>query len=291
MIFISIVYVLADFWTTIPYNLLMDKNSLLKQLYDAYGGDMAQIGRDLKQLGIDRKSIIKKPKVDVSDQPVVVDVQNVSKVYKLGKTRVNALSETSLQIRQGEMVALVGASGSGKSTLLQLIGGLDSPTSGSVVVDGVNLKKMRDGKLSRYRGQKIGFVFQSFYLQPFLNVRDNVEVPAMFARTKRKLRHDQSTKLAEAVGLEDRLKHYAKELSGGQIQRTAIARALMNQPKILLADEPTGNLDRKNALAIFDLFEQVRQEFNTTVIVVTHDEELASRLDRSVRLSDGRVVA
>lgn len=272
----------------------MDKHKLIEQLLEAYSGDVAAIGRDVKQAKLTRDSTLpqsSRKRPDLSDQPVVVEIKDLTKIYKLGKTKVNALNGVDFQVRQGEMVALVGSSGSGKSTLLHMIGGLDSPTSGSVVVDGVNLKKMRDGKLSNYRGRKIGFVFQSFYLQPFLNVRDNIEVPAMFARTKRSARHEQSDKLAEAVGLTDRLKHYSKELSGGQIQRTSIARALMNQPKILLADEPTGNLDRTNALAIFDLFDQVRRDFNTTVIVVTHDEGLASRMDRVVRLSDGKVVA
>lgn len=250
------------------------------------------LGKDIKALSIRKRQLTRRrPAVDTSGQPVVVEVNQVSKVYRLGKTKVNALSHVSLQVRQGELVALVGASGSGKSTLLQLIGGLDAPTSGTVTVDNVNLKKMHDGKLSRYRGQKIGFVFQSFYLQPFLTVRDNIEVPAMFARLKRKQRHEISDELAGKIGLTDRIKHYSKELSGGQIQRTAIARALMNKPKLLLADEPTGNLDKANAEAIFDLFEQVRREYNTTVIVVTHDEGLASRMDRMVRLSDGKVIS
>lgn len=227
---------------------------------------------------------------DVSANPVVVQVSELSKRYKLGKTNVDALAGVSLEIRQGEMVALTGASGSGKSTLLQMIGGLDSPTGGTITVDGVDIGKMSDAKLSRYRGQKIGFVFQSFYLQPFLDVRDNIEVPAMFARTERAVRHEESRELSEAVGLSDRLRHYSKELSGGQIQRTAIARALINRPKILLADEPTGNLDRENAEAIFDLFAQVRRDYGTTVIVVTHDEHLAARMDRMIRLSDGKLV-
>lgn len=269
----------------------MDKQKLIDQLLIAYGDDVAAIGRDVKAAHLSRRVLAKKKPVLVNpDSPVVVDVQDITKVYKLGKTKVHALDGVSVQIRQGEMVALTGASGSGKSTLLQLIGGLDSPTSGAVVVDGVNLKKLRDGKLSRYRGRKIGFVFQSFYLQPFLNVRDNIEVPAMFARTKKLDRHEIADELAQAVGLADRVKHYSKELSGGQIQRTAIARALINRPKILLADEPTGNLDKTNAAAIFDLFEKVRQDYNTTVVVVTHDEELANRMDRQIRLSDGKVV-
>lgn len=269
--------------------LLMQSTTLLQELVDAYDGDVARLKSDLDTFVLQREPMT--PKVDRSGQPVVVELSDVSKSYKLGKSHVQALDNVSLTIHEGEMVALVGASGSGKSTLLQLIGGLDKPSHGSVVVDGVNLQDMHDGQLSKYRGQKIGFVFQSFYLQPFLNVRDNVEVPAMFARTKRPARHARAQEIARAVGLEERLKHYGKELSGGQIQRTAIARALINQPKILLADEPTGNLDQTNAQAIFDLFTKARDEFGATVIVVTHDENLAAKMDRSIRLSDGKVIA
>jgi len=271
----------------------MDKQQLLERLLDAYDGNIDALSRDARSLraGRDRATARVRDDIpDVSSRPVVVKVESVSKRYKLGKTIVDALTEVSLEVHQGEMVALIGASGSGKSTLLQLIGGLDSPTSGTITVDGANLGKMSDAKLSRYRGQKIGFVFQSFYLQPFLNVRDNIEVPAMFARTKRTARHEHARSLSEAVGLSDRLRHYGKELSGGQIQRAAIARAMINQPTLLLADEPTGNLDRTNAEAIFDLFAQVRREYGSTVIVVTHDEDLAARMDRTIRLSDGRVV-
>lgn len=267
----------------------MNKDRLVEQLLDAYDGDVVAIGRAIKEAKSKRRPVIKADMPDLSDSPIVVSLENVTKTYKLGKNKVMALNDVSLTVRQGEMVALVGTSGSGKSTLLHMIGGLDNPTSGVVTVDGVNLRKLRDGKLSRYRGQKIGFVFQSFYLQPFLNVRDNIEIPAMFARSKRRSRHERSQELAEAVNLDDRLKHYSKELSGGQIQRTAIARAMINKPKILLADEPTGNLDKENAKVIFDLFEQMRRDYNTTVIVVTHDESLASRMDRMIRLSDGMV--
>ena len=268
---------------------LMQTQKLLEQLVDAYDGDIARLKTDLDAFGVQKEPA--KPAIDLSDKPIVVEIGNVSKTYKLGKTNVQALDDVSLKIHAGQMVALVGPSGSGKSTLLQLIGGLDKPTQGTVVVDGVDLHKMRDGVLSRYRGQKIGFVFQSFYLQPFLNVRDNIEIPAIFARTKRPVRHQKAREIASAVGLEDRLKHFGRELSGGQIQRTAIARALINQPKILLADEPTGNLDQTNAHAIFELFEKARTEFGTTVIVVTHDESLARKMDRSIRLGDGKVIA
>ena len=269
----------------------MDTQLLISQLLDAYHDDVTALGRDVKAAVIARKKSPKKPKKEYADKPIVVELQDVSKTYKLGKTKVQALADVSLTIHEGEMVALLGKSGSGKSTLLHLIGGLDKPTSGKILVDGIDLQSMHDSKLSKYRGQKIGFVFQSFYLQPFLNVRDNIEVPSMFARLRAHERHERSTEIAKAVGLEDRTKHYGKELSGGQIQRVAIARALMNRPKILLADEPTGNLDQQTAETIFQLFEKARDEFGATVIIVTHDEDLAYRTDRIRRVADGKVVA
>lgn len=232
-----------------------------------------------------------KPKSDyqISDN-VLVDLQNVKKIYKIGKQKINALDDVSLQIKQGEFVALTGASGSGKSTLLQLIGGLDKPSAGIVKVDNINLSKLRDSKLSKFRNKTVGFVFQFFYLQPFLKVGRNLEVPGMFARTKRKLRHIESEKLAMAVGIDDRMQHLPRELSGGQMQRAAIARALLNRPKILLADEPTGNLDSKNGTAIIELFEKIRQDFGTTIIIVTHDQQIANRADREIRLMDGKII-
>ena len=221
---------------------------------------------------------------------VVVELDDVKKTYKVGRQKINALAGVSLQIRQGEIVALTGASGSGKSTLLQLIGGLDKPTTGTVIVDGQDLRKMRDGALSRFRNQTIGFVFQFFYLQPFLKVGTNLEVPAMFARTKRATRQESARRLAESVGVTDRLGHLPSELSGGQMQRGASARALLNRPKVLLADEPTGNLDSTNSQAIIALFDQIRREFDTTIIIVTHDPAIAARADREIRLSDGVII-
>ncbi|MDB5167764.1 MAG: macrolide export ATP-binding/permease, putative transport system ATP-binding protein [Candidatus Saccharibacteria bacterium] len=229
-------------------------------------------------------------KASASAGPVVVDLQDVKKTYKIGRERIAALDGVSLQIRQGEFVALTGTSGSGKSTLLQMIGGLDKPSEGIVMVDGFDLKKMRDGKLSKFRNQTIGFVFQFFYLQPFLRIRTNLEVPGMFARTKRSVRRNDIQRLAQAVGLDDRLGHLPRELSGGQMQRAAIARALLNQPKILLADEPTGNLDSVNSDAIINLFESIRRDFGTTIVIVTHDAAIAARADREIRLKDGVVI-
>lgn len=226
-----------------------------------------------------------------ADAPVVIDISHVSKFYKPGKQKIHALQDANLQIRQGEFIAITGTSGSGKSTLLQLIGGLDKPSEGSVTVDGHDIGKLSDRRLSEFRGQTIGFVFQFFYLQPFLKLQANIEVPAMFARTNKTTRGTKAGELASAVGLEERLQHYPKELSGGQMQRAAIARALLNNPKVLLADEPTGNLDSSNSAAIIDLFEQIRKDFGTTVVIVTHDANIAARADREIEMKDGQVLS
>lgn len=226
-----------------------------------------------------------------ANAPVVVDIQSVSKRYKLGSERIGALKNISLTIQQGEFVAITGESGSGKSTLLQLIGGLDKPSDGKVIIDDHDIRQLNDRRLSTFRNRTIGFVFQFFYLQPFLTTRVNLEVPGMFAKTPQDQRAKTAAELAEAVGLEDRLNHLPKELSGGQMQRAAIARALLNHPKILLADEPTGNLDKVNSHAIIDLFEAVRDKYKTTVIIVTHDGNIAARADREIVLSDGELVS
>ncbi len=231
-----------------------------------------------------RKSYVPK------SQEVIARVSGVSKTYKVGHARVRALNNISLDVYKGEFLALTGTSGSGKSTLLQLLGGLDKPASGTIEIAGQNLAKLHDRNLSRFRNRTIGFVFQFFYLQPFLNLQTNIEVPAMFARTKNAARRTRSNNLATTVGLADRLKHLPKELSGGQMQRAAIARALQNSPSILLADEPTGNLDRTNALAIFDLFRAICNEQGTTVVVVTHDLTLAATADRVVEMQDGAIL-
>lgn len=230
------------------------------------------------------------PSVETKLSPIILSVHDLVKEYKVGRQKIQALNDISLDIREGEFVAIVGASGSGKSTLLQMLGGLDKPTSGTITINNLRLDKMSDRKLSNFRNQTIGFVFQSFYLQPFLSLQRNIEVAAMPNGMKRLERKERAKQLASAVGLSERLGHKPKELSGGQIQRAAIARALLNQPKIILADEPTGNLDSENSREIISLFRHLQQKFGTTVIIATHDQEVAAQADRIITVKDGGIV-
>lgn len=226
----------------------------------------------------------------VGEKVALITTKSLTKRYRVGGHDLLATDNVSITINQGEFVAIVGESGSGKSTLLQLLGGLDKPTSGSIVVNGVEVTGLSDGKLSQFRNRTIGFVFQSFYLQPFLTLRRNIEVAAMPSRMKRDTRRARTDRLAEQVGLADRLDYYPRQLSGGQIQRAAIARALFNKPPILLADEPTGNLDSQNSRGIIALFRQICDGWGTTVVVVTHSREVAMVADRVVTVKDGAIV-
>lgn len=271
-----------------------DARKAIRQLITTYyGGDLdraiPEIRTQLLSFKAEQARITPETPVQPVG-PVLLSAENVSRVYKRGRQSITVLDGVSLNIHEGEFVAITGTSGSGKSTLLNLIGGIDKPTSGDVVVDTVKLAKLSDKKLSLFRQKTIGFVFQFFYLQPFLRLQKNLEVPAMFARTSKKERRARVEELAAKVGLSDRLQHFPKELSGGQIQRAAIARALVNNPKIILADEPTGNLDSTNSTAIIQLFRSIREEFGTSIVIVTHDESIARQADRVIRLSDGRVV-
>lgn len=220
----------------------------------------------------------------------IIETIDLVKKYKLGGQTIAAIDGISITIREGEFVALVGASGSGKSTLLHLLGGLDRSSSGRILVRGKNIAELSDRKLSMFRNQTIGFIFQSFYLQPFLTLRRNIEVAMMPSRMKRSERKQRIDTLTKQVGLFDRLNHRPRELSGGQIQRAAILRALVNHPRVILADEPTGNLDSKNSEDIISLFQTIREEYGTTIIIATHNHDIAKRADRIISLKDGVIV-
>ena len=226
----------------------------------------------------------------IDSSAAVLSVRDMSKTYAVGGRSVSVLENINFSVSRGEFIAITGASGSGKSTLLQLIGCLDTPTTGIVAIEGQNVAELSDNKLSELRQKTIGFVFQSFYLQPFLQLNDNLAVPAMFTKKKRSVIAESAKKLLSRVGLADYILRYPKELSGGQIQRAAIARALMNNPRILLADEPTGNLDSANSDAIINLFLSIRDTLGATIIVVTHDPAIAQKADRVITLKDGKIL-
>jgi putative ABC transport system ATP-binding protein len=218
----------------------------------------------------------------------IISTRNLVKDYDLGKVKVRALNGVDLVIEEGEFVAIMGPSGSGKSTLMHIIGCLDSPTEGEYLLDGALVSEMAKNELASVRNRKIGFVFQSFNLLPHLNVLKNVELPLMYAGMRPKQRTQQAKKILDSVGLSDRLRHKPSELSGGQRQRVAIARAIVNYPAILLADEPTGNLDSQAGGDILEIFSKLHSEGNT-VIIVTHDKAVAQRADRIIHIMDGKI--
>ncbi len=219
---------------------------------------------------------------------VVIDIEQLSKIYVMGSTEVRALRSIDLQIRKNEYVALMGPSGSGKSTLMNLLGCLDSPTAGHYRLDGGDVSKMTDGELAEVRNRKIGFVFQTFNLLPRLSALENVALPLVYSGISRKQRETRAREVLDAVGLGDRTDHRPNELSGGQRQRVAIARALVNNPAIILADEPTGNLDTKTSIEIMGIFEKIHDAGNT-VILVTHEPDISEHAHRIVRLRDGLI--
>ncbi len=220
----------------------------------------------------------------------MIEAIKLSKTYNLGETRVHALKEVNRSIARGEFVAITGPSGSGKSTLLHLFGCIEQPTTGSVVIDGQDTSKMSQRALTKLRLHKIGFVFQHFYLLPTLTAYENIELPMKEAGMRRNERRDRVSELLSAVGLIDRGRHRPNQLSGGEQQRVAIARALANDPPIILADEPTGELDTSTGSDIVDLLTGINQKYDKTIIVVSHDPEIARRAERIIELRDGKIV-
>jgi putative ABC transport system ATP-binding protein len=219
----------------------------------------------------------------------VVETINLRKVYMLGKVPVEALRGVNLKVEEGEFLSVLGPSGSGKSTLLNLIGALDKPTDGKVFVDGVDVSTLNENELASLR-RKIGFVFQFFNLIPRFTALENVEMPMAIAGVGKEERRKRAAELLETVGLADRMNHKPTELSGGEQQRVAIARALTNNPRFLLMDEPTGNIDSKNAYEIIQLVKRLNREKGVTIIMVTHDQRLASEANRTVHMLDGLIV-
>jgi putative ABC transport system ATP-binding protein len=222
-------------------------------------------------------------------QPLI-DAHELEKVYRMGNVQVRALCGASLQVGRGEMVAVMGASGSGKSTLMNILGCLDTPTRGRYLLDGVEVEGLDDDQLAEIRGRKIGFVFQSFNLLPRTTALSNVELPLVYSGIGRRERRHRAMAALEVVGLADRTHHRPNELSGGQQQRVAIARALVVEPAIILADEPTGNLDSHSGEEIMAIFQRLNAERGITVIFVTHEHDIARHTRRIVRIADGRII-
>ena len=218
----------------------------------------------------------------------IVIADKVVKIYGRGTTRVAALKSVSLNVKEGEFVAVLGPSGSGKTTFLNMLGALDKPTSGRVIIDGAETSKMAEGKLYKIRREKLGFVFQSYYLVPTMDALQNVLMPVLPTRGSKKYR-PKAVRLLELVGLKDRMHHKPGELSGGEQQRVAIARSLIMRPKVILADEPTGNLDTRTGAEIIELMLRLNKDYNKTFVVVTHDRRLADRAGRILYLFDGKL--
>lgn len=218
----------------------------------------------------------------------MIETKNVTKIYGSEKLEITALNQVSIVIKRGEIVAVTGKSGSGKSTLLHMLGGIDFPTSGTVIFDGEDIGEYNSRQREQYRNTKVGYVFQDFKLIPELYVKENIMLPAMLRGKKPDLKYYQE--LIQSLELKDTEKKYPEHLSGGQQQRVAIARALMNHPSLILCDEPTGNLDQKTGENVIRLLMEVRDKYNTTIVIVTHDEKIANQCDRIIRISDGMVL-
>ncbi len=220
----------------------------------------------------------------------MIQVENLRKIYRLGSVDVPALRGVNLSVKEGEFVSIVGPSGCGKSTLLYVIGGLTAPTSGRVLLDGVDLGDLKEGQRTELRKQKIGFIFQRFNLLPTLTAFSNIALASDIAGTLNGTTRSEMNEVVQMLGLQDRLKHRPGELSGGEQQRVAIARAVVNRPKILLADEPTGNLDTENSEVVLNMLKELNRKFRQTILMITHNPEVATYSDRIVNMRDGHVL-
>ncbi|HYE83952.1 MAG TPA: ABC transporter ATP-binding protein [Clostridia bacterium] len=219
----------------------------------------------------------------------MIEIKSMSKIYRIGDVEVRALNDVSLSIQQHEFVSIIGPSGSGKSTLMNMIGCLDVPTRGEYYLDGVEVSRLNDEQLANIRNHKIGFIFQGFNLLQKLTAVENVELPLIYQGVHTKERYDKSVEALKLVGLEDRVHHRPTELSGGQQQRVAIARALVGNPPMILADEPTGNLDSKSGKEIMRMLKELHQKGNT-IVLITHDNEIAMQAERIIRIQDGEII-
>ena len=217
----------------------------------------------------------------------LLKVKSVSKIYQMGETKIKALDQVSFTVDRGEFIAITGPSGSGKSTLLHILGGIDRPTDGDIWIEGENIKNMNEKKLAIFRRRQVGLIYQFYNLIPILDVEENMTLPLLLDGQKKN--NQYVDELLTSLGLEDRRHHLPSQLSGGQQQRVSIGRALMNRPALILADEPTGNLDRKNSTEIVALLKEANRKYGQTVIMITHDEQIALQCDRILYLEDGRL--
>lgn len=219
----------------------------------------------------------------------ILRTENLTKSYGMGDTKVTALNNLNLSINKGQFVSIIGASGSGKSTLLHMLGGVDKPTSGKIYIEDTDISSMNETELALFRRRKVGLIYQFFNLIPTLNVEKNILLPMLL--DGRKPKKEEFDKIVKMLGLSKRLNHLPNQLSGGQQQRVAIARSLIYRPSIILADEPTGNLDRKNSESILEMLKVSNKEYNQTILIITHDEKIALSADRMIRIDDGEIVS
>ncbi|MBN1331982.1 ABC transporter ATP-binding protein [Candidatus Dojkabacteria bacterium] len=226
-----------------------------------------------------------------SNKNSIIKAKNIKKIYNIGKeNEVRAVDDVDIEVKRGEVVAIMGPSGSGKTTLLNVISGIDEATSGEILIDGQDLQKMGDRKKTKYRARKMGFIFQTFNLIPVLTALENVQMPLLIAGDSAKEAKEKALEMLDVVGLKDRANHKPSELSGGQRQRVTIARALVHNPAVIWADEPTGNLDRKTAFEVFDMILRLNKELDQTMVIVTHDEEIANKTERIIEMESGKII-